>query len=90
MVLFISVQSPADLLEIYFGMPQARYVSSGGYGITANYGSKLHYCMLKGFNSFRKSGADRDFCLRAKVRGSVLYNDKSSVSHQPVVGMSSQ
>ena len=77
------VQSPADLLEIYFGMPQARYVRRGGYGITANLWvetSLLH--ALGGFDSLRKSGADRDFCLRAKKLGvSVLYNDKSSVCH---------
>ena len=37
---------------------------------------------LGGFDSLRKSGADRDFCLRAKKLGvNVLYNEKSSVSH---------
>ena len=77
------VQSPADLLEVNFGMPQKRYVRTGGYGITANLWvetSLLH--VLGGFDSLRRSGADRDFCLRAKKLGvSVFYNDKSSVFH---------
>ena len=62
--------TPADLLEIHFGMPQERYVRCGGYGITANLWVETSLLKaLDGFDARRKSGSDRDFCLRANQLG---------------------
>ena len=68
----VSPQSPtsADLVEMYFGMPQERYVRSGRFGITANLWVKKTILLdLNGFDSDLKSGGDRDFCLRAFRQG---------------------
>ena len=75
--------TPADLLEVYFGMPQERYVRSGGYGITANLWVETSLLKaLKGFDARRKSGSDRDFCLRAKKLGvNVGYMHACSLLH---------
>ena len=75
--------TPADLLEVYFGMPQERYVRCGGYGITANLWVESSLLKaLDGFDARRKSGSDRDFCLRAKQLGvSVVYMQACSLHH---------
>ncbi|WP_392346894.1 glycosyltransferase family 2 protein [Parasynechococcus sp.] len=73
----------ADLLEIYFGMPQERYVRCGGYGITANLWIETSLLKaLGGFDARRKSGSDRDFCLRANQLGvKVVYVQSCSLRH---------
>jgi len=73
----------ADLLEIYFGMPQERYVRSGGYGITANLWAEASLLKaLGGFDARRKSGSDCDFCLRANQLGvRVRYVPTCSLHH---------
>ena len=75
--------TPADLLEVYFGMPQERYVRCGGYGITANLWVETSLIMaLKGFDAQRKSGSDRDLCLRANQLGvRVGYMRACSLKH---------
>ena len=75
--------TPADLLEVYFGMPQERYVRCGGYGITANLWVDASLLKaLGGFDARRKSGSDRDFCLRAKQLGvRVSYVQACSLHH---------
>lgn len=73
----------ADLLELSFGMAQERYVRSGGYGITANLWVERSLLeLLGGFDSLRKSGSDRDFCLRASQHGEqVFYVEACSLRH---------
>lgn len=73
----------ADLLELSFGMNQERYVRSGGYGITANLWVERSLLeLLDGFNALRKSGSDRDFCLRASQYGvKVFYVEGCSLRH---------
>ena len=73
----------ADLLEVYFGMPQERYVRCGGYGITANLWVETSLLKaLGGFDEQRKSGSDRDFCLRAcQVGARVSYVQACSLQH---------
>ena len=75
--------TPADLVEIYFGMSQERYVRRGGYGVTANLWIESFLLEeLGGFNSSCKSGSDRDFCLRAKRGGvGVTYVKECLVCH---------
>ena len=75
--------TPADLLEIHFGMPQERYVRCGGYGITANLWVETSLLKaLDGFDARRKSGSDRDFCLRANQLGvRVGYVQSCSLYH---------
>ena len=75
--------SPADLLEVYFGMPQERYVRCGGYGITANLWVETSLLKsLGGFDERRKSGSDRDLCLRANQLGvRVSYVEACSLCH---------
>ena len=75
--------TPADLLEVYFGMPQERYVRCGGYGITANlWVEKSLLKALGGFDASRKSGSDRDLCLRANRLGArVNYAHACSLHH---------
>lgn len=75
--------TPADLLEVYFGMPQERYVRRGGYGITANLWVETSLIKaLDGFDARRKSGSDRDFCLRANRLGvKVGYMQACSLYH---------
>ena len=75
--------TPADLLEVYFGMPQERYVRCGGYGITANLWVETSLLKaLGGFDARRKSGSDRDFCLRANQLGvRVSYVQACSLNH---------
>ena len=75
--------TPADLLEVYFGMPQERYVRCGGYGITANLWVETSLLKaLGGFDARRKSGSDRDFCLRASQLGvRVGYLQACSLNH---------
>ena len=75
--------TPADLLEVYFGMPQERYVRCGGYGITANLWVETSLLKsLGGFDERRKSGSDRDFCLRAnQLDVKVIYMHACSLHH---------
>lgn len=75
--------TPADLLEVHFGMPQERYVRRGGYGITANLWVETSLLKaLQGFDARRKSGSDRDFCLRASQLGvKVGYMQSCSLHH---------
>ena len=75
--------TPADLLEVYFGMPQERYVRCGGYGITANLWVETSLLKdLDGFDARRKSGSDRDLCLRANQLGvKVGYMKACSLYH---------
>ena len=76
--------TPADLLELYFGMPQERYVRCGGYGITANLWVETSLLKsLHGFDSRRKSGSDRDFCLRANQLGVRVSYMQSCLLHHP-------
>jgi glycosyltransferase involved in cell wall biosynthesis len=73
----------ADLLELHFGMQQEHYVSAGGFGITANLWVERQLLeQLQGFDATRKSGADRDFCLRARAAGfRVRYVPDCRISH---------
>lgn len=75
--------TPADLLEVYFGMPQERYVRRDGYGITANLWVETSLIKaLNGFDARRKSGSDRDLCLRANQLGvKVGYMQACSLYH---------
>ena len=75
--------TPADLLEVYFGMPQERYVRCGGYGVTANLWVETSLLKdLDGFDARRKSGSDRDLCLRANQLGvRVGYMQECSLHH---------
>ena len=75
--------SLADRLEIAFGMRQDHYVRQGGFGITANLW--VQRPLLEGLGPFdaqRKSGADREFCLRARAAGiPVTYGPQCLVTH---------
>lgn len=75
--------SLADRLEIAFGMRQDHYVHRGGFGITANlWVHRPLFETLGGFDAQRKSGADREFCLRARAAGiPVGYGPSCLVSH---------
>lgn len=66
----VSSPSAADLLEINFGFRQDQYVAHGAYGATANLFVRRNVLeRLRGFDDRRKSGADRDFGLRARRAG---------------------
>lgn len=75
--------SLADRLELAFGMRQDHYVQQGGFGITANlWVQRPLFDKLGGFDAQRKSGADREFCLRARAAGiPVLYGPSCLVTH---------
>jgi glycosyltransferase involved in cell wall biosynthesis len=75
--------SLADRLEIAFGMRQDHYVHQGGFGITANlWVQRPLFDLLGRFDALRKSGADREFCLRARAAGiPVSYVPSCLVTH---------
>lgn len=75
--------SVADRIELAFGMRQDHYVRRGGFGITANlWVARALFAMVGPFDSARKSGADREFCLRARAGGiAVRYSADCLVMH---------
>jgi glycosyltransferase involved in cell wall biosynthesis len=72
----------AELYDILLGIPQALYVRRG-YGVTANLAvSKDMFDRLGGFDSWRYSGGDAEFCRRAGRAGvELVYCAEALVEH---------
>jgi glycosyltransferase involved in cell wall biosynthesis len=72
-----------ELYDVALGLPQKRYATRRGYGVTANLAmSKLLFERLTGFDAGRFSGGDAEFCRRATAAGARLaYCEAAVVLH---------
>lgn len=72
-----------ELYDVALGLPQQRYVSRRGYGVTANLAMpRALLDELGGFDCSRFSGGDADFCRRARAGGArLVYCELAAVIH---------